>query len=387
MMANVTGIRKKIIWLTGILVILVAAMAWLFFSDHSEPPEPKASVQAEQAKENSNPVSPENAGGKDTDSIRPTRPTLKTLTPRLEGLQMEEKNKAINTGEPSDGSRAARDRFYQAESGDTLWELAGRMDSYDDSFRWPLLYLQNRQAIDHLIYDSSTGKWLARVLPSTTLKLEPDPQPVVQPEKGFSGKAFAVQLLSLSEKNRKTAYAVTKNLIESGYCAYLYRTRHRIYAPSRGKAIHFYRIRVGPFKSAAEAKNTGKEILLKMSGTGLFPRKYWVTGLSEREISGRQIDFGVQRRAPWVFQVSQNQHLRQALKTFHMVEERSDFAYIRAVSVIPYGKLYSVRVGFFPSQDAALKRFNTLQQQTGYQLEQYLPIELYDPFELIPAGF
>src|SRR2546430_921741 len=57
---------------------------------------------------------------------------------------------ATPTAEPTPGKAATKEEpaaRYVVRKGDSLWTIASKKNILDDSFRWPLLYRQNRDQI------------------------------------------------------------------------------------------------------------------------------------------------------------------------------------------------------------------------------------------------
>jgi sporulation related protein len=239
-----------------------------------------------------------------------------------------------------------REATHTVTSGENLWEIAKGGTLVSTPWQWSTILVQNRDKIDYAFLSEEDGSWKVFMEKGKVLKVR-TPGGVENPaqERGPTAGQYAVQILSLPENRLNEAKAVVKTLLGQGRYAYLYRKE------DQGKP--FYRIRVGFFATADEAKQAGEDIASKDGGRHRFSG-FWVMRPSPEERQGKHLDFGVQETHPWIVELPERKTQSEALSDVHTVSSISDFAYI-AQTKDHNGAHYSyhARLGYFGSEEAA----------------------------------
>jgi hypothetical protein len=243
------------------------------------------------------------------------------------------------TKEPKAGADA--ERTHTVKPGENLWSIAKQGDLVPNPWEWRTILVQNKDKIAYAFISEEDNAWKVMVEEGKELKVRP-PTTAVD---GAVGQQYAVQVLTVSEKNLKYATELVKTLLGDGQYAYLYRRDFG------GKS--WYRIRAGFFPDREQARQAGEAIVSKYADKKLF-KEYWVTLPSQRELRGELIDFGAQRVKPWVVQLPERDTHAKALEDLRGLSPESEFIYI-SQRKDPEGTKYTyrTRVGFFASEDAA----------------------------------
>ena len=97
---------------------------------------------------------------------------------------------------------------------------------------------------------------------------------------------YALQLMSLEEKYYQSALNFTEKLIKSGYNAYVYRTPTKLKTKKYPNGMHFYRIRIGFFKTKQDAIELGQKVANIYSA---IPSDFYVTLPLKNEYNKRII--------------------------------------------------------------------------------------------------
>ena len=254
--------------------------------------------------------------------------------------------------------RLEADDSYIVEEGDSLWKIAEKKSG--DPWKWKTILIQNKDQVNYTIVSAETGEW--KVIIDTGKRLT-----MKFKEKGSKGisfgrtrkKRYAVQLMSLNLDQLEQAVDIVKFLIRDGYYTYLYRTHEKI------KGQFYYRIRVGFFKTEADALARGEEIYKRYRRRKIFTTDYWAVLPSYGELGGELIDFGIQRSKPWIIQLGQLSSRRSAINTLKPITGIADFSYISQKRVKGGGFVYRTRVGFFETRKQARKNLGKI-RNSGY---------------------
>jgi len=148
--------------------------------------------------------------------------------------------------------RRDEEAHYKVKAGDTLFSIAARADVYGDSLMWPILYRHNSKELTGLKEGADLP---ALALPTGIKLLVPAPHQVQENKKKRAEENWVINVLSTT-MNDKAVHAVIR-LVKDGHVVYLSKTKQQ--------GVEWTRVRVGYFKSRAEADLEGIKIKESMS--------------------------------------------------------------------------------------------------------------------------
>jgi hypothetical protein len=277
---------------------------------------------------------------------------------------------------PSDGKETKPagpgERTYRVKEGENLWAIARKGVLVDDPFEWRTIMVQNKDKIDYAFVSEETGEWKVLVESGEELRVKAHP-PVASSEPVT--KKYAIQLITVPEKQMPKALDLVKGLLSEGYYGYLYRIE------DQGKAA--FRVRVGFFETEAQAKEIAGQILAKFQGK--LPQQYWVMIPSDRELRGELLEFGAQRAKPWVIELPVHGTHGEALEEMKAATGIGDFAYIAQGRGNGFSRyVYRTRIGFFATAQQA-ETARAQHQDKLPQMSQAQVVELKNFEETLPG--
>ncbi len=200
--------------------------------------------------------------------------TDESLRSKSEGNGMAEtKPVAVEEKEPERPKRATEEAspneetgYYVVKKGDTLAGIAGKVDVYGDSLKWPILVRHNMDELTPILTAEDLPD---RVLPDG-MRLKIFTLDEVKDNLKKRGKReWAVNVLSSPNKNE--VIPVVLRLIRFGFPVYI--TRANV------KGTDYMRVRIGFFAEKAKAVAEGNKMrdALKLSG-------FWTPKAGENEV-------------------------------------------------------------------------------------------------------
>lgn len=154
---------------------------------------------------------------------------------------------------------------YISKTGETLMGIAGKQEVYGDPLKWPILC---RYAVDTRGSFEMKGEFHRAVLPEGIRFRILQPEEFRENLKMRKDCRWVVSVLSSTIEEKILPPIVT--LLKEGYPVYLTDTRI--------KGNDWMRVRVGFFRSRAEAEAEGKKIMTLLKFDDL-----WVTKIGEQE--------------------------------------------------------------------------------------------------------
>jgi len=145
-----------------------------------------------------------------------------------------------------------RRAHYKVKTGDTLVSIAAQEEMYGDPLMWPVLYRRNLKELAEL---KPAADLPVAILPHGIELLKTTPHEIEENKKNRSGEQWVINVLSTAIHERTANAAI--QLVKAGYVVYLTRTKQE------GK--EWTRVRVGYFKTRAEAEEEGKRIRESLS--------------------------------------------------------------------------------------------------------------------------
>ena len=248
---------------------------------------------------------------------------------------------------PAPAPAKPAERTHTVKAGENLWKIAKQGELVDSAWDWRMILVQNRDKIQYTFLSESDGGWKVMVGEGQELKVKGDPSPQLPGAGGPTEPLYAVQVLTVPDTRLERAVSLVRMLMTDGQFAYLYRKE------ADGK--RWFRIRVGFYHSADEAKQAG-EALVARYGNGKIFKEFWVMRPSALELQGGHLDYGVQQARPWVVELPQRGTHRESLEDLRKVSAASEFVYIsqkRDGDATPPHYLYRTRIGFFASEAEA----------------------------------
>jgi hypothetical protein len=273
-----------------------------------------------------------------------------------------EKAKPVEPGE----------RAYTVQEGENLWAIARKGVLVDDPFEWRTIMVQNKDKIDYAFVSEETGEWKVLVESGEELRVKAHPP---METAGPVTKKFAIQLMTVPEKQMAKALDVVKSLLADGYYGYLYRIE------DQGKVA--FRVRVGFFETEQNAREIAGNILAKYQGR--LPQQYWVMIPSDRELRGELLEFGAQRSKPFVLEMPLHGTHGEALDELKAASGIGDFVYIAQGRGNNFSRyVYRTRIGFFETKQQA-EAFRDQNQDKLPKLSQAQAVELKNFEETLPG--
>jgi hypothetical protein len=275
-------------------------------------------------------------------------------------------------GEQEGKPPAAGERSYRVQEGENLWAIARKGVLVDSPFEWRTIMVQNKDKIDYAFVSEETGEWKVLVESGEELRVKAHPP---MASTGPVTKKYAVQLMTVPEKQMGKALDMVKGLLSEGYYGYLYRIE------DQGKAA--FRVRVGFFESETQAKEIAGQILAKFQGK--LPQQYWVMIPSDRELRGELLEFGAQRAKPWVIELPVRGTHGEALEELKSASGIGEFVYIAQGRGNNFSRyVYRTRIGFFETA-AQAEAVKTQHQDKLPQMSQAQVVELKNFEETLPG--
>ena len=198
-------------------------------------------------------------------SVKKSVPPPVSLAPLQEEMFSDEEEK-----EPPEETKTAESTnngTYRVRDGDTLYEIAGRKDVYNNPLMWPTLYRLNMKVLDDMkITEDFEYQKLAEGL---DLKIV-TPAEASENLLKLGEKLWVVNVRSALETEHVVPTAV--RLMNRGYHVYLTR------ATIKGKK--WIRLRVGFYNDEAEANELREKIVSDMDKTS----DSWVTKIPKSEL-------------------------------------------------------------------------------------------------------
>ena len=325
-----------ILWsFTGVLVLLLGALAFTFFQFPGILEDLLGEAQVEEFRELiTGPADQDDAGsakniGKETAAT--DRRDRKARKADRDGLAME--------GE----------RSHQVQPGESLWGIAKMGELVDNPWEWRTILLQNADKIDYAFISSediAEGKGAWKVMLAVGQELTVIQPPMSEYSGKMKGRKWLFQLAAVSENNGNKAITVVRTLMRDGYYANLERF-------VQGDKI-WYRIRSGFYDNEEDAWEIAEEIRERYLDENLFPHTPRVFLASKEERSGSGMIFGAQLANPWAVEFARRDSHREALLDLRRVKGSGKLAYIWQTLDAPDGPyIYQVRIGFFGSEEEA----------------------------------
>ncbi|MFC1884587.1 SPOR domain-containing protein [Thermodesulfobacteriota bacterium] len=160
-----------------------------------------------------------------------------------------------------------KENIYKIVSGETLFDIAGKKEIYNDPLKWPSLYKHNMHELAKagvIISDDLPHKALPGGLSLKFITAQEAKENAVK----FLGKTFVVNVLST--RNEKTIVQPTVTLINRGFNAYV--------TSAVVKDKKWLRLRTGFYKDRQNALADSKKIMEQLHLDGA-----WVTKVEKDE--------------------------------------------------------------------------------------------------------
>ena len=240
------------------------------------------------------------------------------------------------------------------------WSVVAAEDAQVTENRWHTVLVQNRTKFDSTQWVEASRDWLL-VEQDERLKVqfhsEVDAMRDILSRKN-RGK-YAVQMVSLPEREFAKAVALMRRLQREGHYAYLHRTEN-VY-----KGTHWFRGRVGFFKNPDEARLQGQEILEHFRAESIFPENFWPVRPSPQELSKELLDLRKPLNKPWVLTLPtySESELDAAFKDLAALSGKVDASYLSARLDPESGTpQYRLRIGFYEKQGEAAAMLRRLRK-------------------------
>ena len=238
------------------------------------------------------------------------------------------------------------------------WSVVASADAEVTEDNWHTVLVQNRTKFDSTQWVAASRDWLL-VEQDERLKVqfrsEVDAMRDILSRKN-RGK-YAVQMVSLPEREFVKAVELMRRLQREGHYAYLHRTENAY------KGTHWFRVRVGFFKNPDEARAQGQEILEHFRAERIFPKSFWPVRPSPQELSKELLDLRKPINKPWVLTLPLYADLADALKDLAALSGKVDASYL-SVRMDPESGIpqYRLRIGFYEQKGEATAILRRLEQ-------------------------
>ncbi|MEE2717785.1 MAG: SPOR domain-containing protein [SAR324 cluster bacterium] len=239
------------------------------------------------------------------------------------------------------------------------WSVVASEDAEVTEGSWHTVLVQNRTKFDSTQWVEASRDWLL-VEHDERLKVqfrsEVDAMRDILSRKN-RGK-YAVQMVSLPEREFAKAVELMRRLQREGHYAYLHRTENAY------KGTHWFRVRVGFFKNPDEARTQGQEILEHFRAEKLFPESFWPVRPSSQELSKELLDLRKPLNKPWVLTLPLYADLAAALKDVAALAGKVDASYLSARMDSESGQpQYRLRIGFYEKEGEATAILRRLKKE------------------------
>ena len=239
------------------------------------------------------------------------------------------------------------------------WTILDQTKRSDFQYHWQTIIVQNENKLDYTIIPQGQSQWQV-MLDGRNIKVKFDSelekeQDILSRKK--QGK-YAVQLISLEEKQYVQALELIQMLVSDGYYAYIYKTKHQY------NEQYWYRIRVGFFTTVQEAQVVGQEIYQRYRSLEVFPKTYWAVLPSTVELSKDLIDLQAYSNKPWLIEWTSKLALEKIKPLLRRLESKASFwTLARKYSVEDPTQIeYRLRIGFFETEALAKKKLPSLKR-------------------------
>ncbi len=241
------------------------------------------------------------------------------------------------------------------ETSDQLWTPVDITKPADAQSNWQTIIVQNKYKLDYTIIPENTNTWNI-IQDEKKLKIQfqgevDDRKDILSRKK--QGK-YAVQVMSVEPERFERAVSLVRALVNGGYYAYLHRTDEKF------DNKYWYRVRVGFFKTADEARSIGEEIYFRYRDQRNLPKNYWAVLPSPQELNRELIDLRTRQNKPWFLELPEYGSREKAIADLPLVAEVSNFAYLAYQRTEAKTIRYRLRLGFFETKLEAQKHLKTL---------------------------
>ncbi len=290
-----------------------------------------------------------------TSTMAPTT-TVETMTASPTTMPPSSSTADSPPKTPPKKSPIDRVKAALVETDEDPWTIINPRKSDSAPGSWETILVQNHLKFDYTVMSQGPTNWQ---LAKTDKKLkvqfaheQSDQKDILSRKK--KGK-YVVQLISVDPKRIRQALDLVKTLVENGYYSYLHRTEEKF----EGK--HWFRVRVGTFKTSEEAQLVGQEIYYRYRDYETLPQNYWSVLPSSRELSGELVDLRAQQAKPWFVELPHYGSSEKAFADLPGLSETVDFSYLSRKKEA--NKVtYRIRVGFYETQSDAKKGLRALRK-------------------------
>lgn len=249
----------------------------------------------------------------------------------------------------SDAMEGGLEKAALVEKSGAPWSIV-RAGQSPPAQQWKTILIFNDHKLDYTILPQTAGMWK---IVKAGQKLQ------VELANGMASSKeenqYAVQVLSVERRHFNRAVQLVQDLVNDGYYAYLQRTKEEF------QNKHWYRVRIGFFKTEEEARYMGEEVYFRYRDVKDLPDNYWVVLPSSSELDQRLVDVQAQQNQPWMLELPIYNSKTKAVADLPGLIEIADFTYL-AYRQRGEKIQYRTRLGFFATQDNAKNHLNQLKK-------------------------
>lgn len=294
--------------------------------------------------------------------VVPETPTTTMVKVSTETSEVASGQSTTSSQKSSSGNKTAKKAMRRmalpaaalVETNTSLWGVVSNTNKPTPS-AWQTMMVQNKNKMDYTVRPTDLTQW-GYVNDGKKVKVqfgqESESQKDILSRKN-QGK-YAMQMMSVESKRFDLAQHMLKQLVEDGYYAYIHRTNEKF------KGSHWYRVRVGFYKTSEEAQAHGQEIYYRYRDEGVLPKNFWAVLPSPHEISHEIVDIRQQQNKPWIIELPLYTDQKTALGDFPKVSDVVDFSYLSFRETADNKAQYRIRLGFFESQSETDKTLRQL---------------------------
>lgn len=185
--------------------------------------------------------------------------------PKVIGAERPREPEKVETGSTRKDLGKEKEGYYLVKGDESLSSIAGREEVFGDPLQWPALYRLNQDILGKMGVAPDLPR--KKIPEKTRLKIL-TPHEMKENYERRANKYWVINILSAKREEEIVPAAV--KLMEMGYTVYV--------TSAKIKGEDFLRLRVGFFKTRAEAEGEGKGIV-----SGLPVKGFWVVKIGKME--------------------------------------------------------------------------------------------------------